>query len=73
MKKIPLVKASIHLEADFDGDGGKPPGFELDIEATYRDLPYVALIMLEGGVVNLMNEMKEHGEVLARQEGKIDA
>ena len=73
MKKIPLVKAKVRLEADFDGDGGKPPGFELDIDATYRDLPYVALIALEGGVVNLMNEMKEHGEVLARQNGSLDA
>lgn len=72
MKKIPLVVASINLTADFDGDG-KDPGFEMEVKATYRDLPYEALLQLEGGVADLMNTMKEHGEVNAKKAGWIPA
>lgn len=64
MSGIPLVVSTVKQEVHFDGDLTKPAGYELEIKATYRDLPTEGLHMLQNEVVGLIQRVTESGHEL---------
>lgn len=57
---LPLVTVSQRLVATFEGQ--KEPGFEMEINATYRDLPDAALVQLEKVLASGLTQMADYGE-----------
>lgn len=57
---IPLVVVKQSLVANWSKDGA--PGFEMEVNATYRDLPEEALIQIEKTLADGINKMATYGE-----------
>jgi len=60
MEKLPEVRAGVYIEAKFAKD--QPPGFELKVDAIYRDMPEIGLVALEKETAALLARMAAFGE-----------
>jgi hypothetical protein len=59
-KTIPEVTCGMYVNAKFEGSD--KIGFEMKIDATYRDLPEVGLTQLEKELAAVITRMAEFGE-----------